>query len=309
MEDLYWQLADDGSYCGLEMPLYYGWSDENLQEWLEVFKLYAYARHWDGLRMCEMLPVYLRDHALNLYRTLTQPERKDFTLLQIALQDALQPSDTADPVCETVLLNCTVCELVDQCESQAASEPEKCSVALGIAKDSKESEVALGIAKDLEVSKMALGIAKDREQVDELLGTATDVNTAEYDVTEMQRTVGSAEQGYIDQQPCRALVTGDKKMQCQDVQVHWPQGLIQLFIDCQNGKPAAKFRNIAPHAMVVQILQYVWHMVTVWIWNSVVTCFQLTLHFCLQNMFEHWSKLFAVIVANLYLLLLFSCCS
>ena len=64
-----------------------GTAADNILDWLENFDRIAAHNYWNDQKQLQVIPVYLKDTALNFYRSLLDLTKTDINLLMVALRD------------------------------------------------------------------------------------------------------------------------------------------------------------------------------------------------------------------------------
>ena len=70
-----------------------GTAANNIWDWLENFDRIAGHNVWNDQKQWQVIPVYLKDTALNFYRSLPEQTKTDINLLKAALQDRYHTQD------------------------------------------------------------------------------------------------------------------------------------------------------------------------------------------------------------------------
>ena len=70
-----------------------GTAGDNILDWLENFDRIAAHNVWNEQKQLQVIPVYLKDTALNFYRSLPQQTKTDINFLKAALQDHYHTQD------------------------------------------------------------------------------------------------------------------------------------------------------------------------------------------------------------------------
>ena len=66
---------------------------ENVLDWLESFSRIVTHNLWNDKKQLQVIPVYIKDTALNLYRSLSDHTKSDVDLLKNALRDCCHSQD------------------------------------------------------------------------------------------------------------------------------------------------------------------------------------------------------------------------
>ena len=70
-----------------------GTAANNILDWLENFDRIAARNVWNYQKQLQVIPVYLKDTAMNFYRSLPERTKTDINLLKTALQDRYHTQD------------------------------------------------------------------------------------------------------------------------------------------------------------------------------------------------------------------------
>ena len=70
-----------------------GTAANNILDWLENFDRIASRNVWNDQKQLQVIPVYLKDTALNFYRSLPEQTKTDINLLKAALRDRYHTQD------------------------------------------------------------------------------------------------------------------------------------------------------------------------------------------------------------------------
>ena len=70
-----------------------GIAADNILDWLENFDRIAADNVWSDQKQLQVIPVYLKDTALNFYRSLPDRTKADINLLKAALRDRYHTQD------------------------------------------------------------------------------------------------------------------------------------------------------------------------------------------------------------------------
>ena len=70
-----------------------GTAANNILDWLENFDRIASRNVWNDQKQLQVIPVYLKDTAMNFYRSLPEQTKTDINLLKTALQDHYHTQD------------------------------------------------------------------------------------------------------------------------------------------------------------------------------------------------------------------------
>ena len=66
---------------------------DNILDWFENFDCIAAHNVWNNQKQLQVIPVYLKDTALNFYHTLPEQTKTDINLLKAALRDRYHTQD------------------------------------------------------------------------------------------------------------------------------------------------------------------------------------------------------------------------
>ena len=70
-----------------------GTTADNILDWIENFDRIAAHNVWNDQKQLQVIPVYLKDTALNFYRSLPEQTKTDINLLKAALRDRYHTHD------------------------------------------------------------------------------------------------------------------------------------------------------------------------------------------------------------------------
>ena len=70
-----------------------GTAADNILDWLENFDRIAVQNVWNDQKQLQVIPVYLKDTALNFYRSLPDQTKTNINLLKAALRDRYHTQD------------------------------------------------------------------------------------------------------------------------------------------------------------------------------------------------------------------------
>ena len=76
-----------------------GTAADNILDWLENFDRIAAHSVWNDQKQLQVIPVYLKDTALNFYRSLPEQTKTDINLLKAALRDRYHTQDRLYDMC------------------------------------------------------------------------------------------------------------------------------------------------------------------------------------------------------------------
>ena len=79
--------------------LFTGTAANNILDWLENFDCIALHNVWNDQKQLQIIPVYLKDTALNFYSSLPEQTETDINILKAALQDGFHTQDQLYNVC------------------------------------------------------------------------------------------------------------------------------------------------------------------------------------------------------------------
>ena len=92
MNQLLMQLKTKPS-TGIHHTPFTGTAADNILDWLENFDRIAVQNVWNDQKQPQVIPVYLKDTALNFYRSLPDQTKTNINLLKAALRDRYHTQD------------------------------------------------------------------------------------------------------------------------------------------------------------------------------------------------------------------------
>ena len=92
MNQLLTQLTTKPS-TEIHPTLFTGTAADSILDWLKNFACIAAHNFWNDQKQLQVIPVYLKDTALNFYRSLPEQTKIDITLLKAILRDRYHMQD------------------------------------------------------------------------------------------------------------------------------------------------------------------------------------------------------------------------